>query len=88
MQGKYLHIIGVIMFDEQTTQTDQKAVSLNLSDLVMAVQAIQLASTRGAFRPEDFIEVGECYKNIVAFLAASGAVSTTPTNQQEGNQND
>ena len=77
------------MSDETTQQTAQptaqEQVSLNLSDLIMAVQAIQLASTRGAFRPEEFTEVGECYKNIVAFLAASGAVSTAPADKPQGN---
>jgi len=76
------------MSEQQTTQTDSNQVNLNLSDLVMAVQAIQLASTRGAYRPEEFTEVGKCYENIVAFLSASGAVNTAPADQPQGIQND
>jgi hypothetical protein len=73
------------MSEDQTQQPDQTQPNLNLSDLIMAVQAIQLASSRGAFRPEEFTEVGECYKNIVAFLSANGAVTTAPADQPQGN---
>jgi hypothetical protein len=92
---KYLHIIGVSMPKKQTqkvdttqvdtNQVDTNQINLQLTDLIIAVQAIQLASSRGAFKPEEFTDVGGCYERIVAFLSASGAVSTAPAEQPQGN---
>jgi hypothetical protein len=82
---KYLHNIGVIMSEEQTQQADTNQTNLQLSDLIIAIQAIQLASSRGAFRPEEFTEIGGCYERIVAFLSATGAVTTAPADQPQGN---
>lgn len=73
------------MSEEQTQQADTNQTNLQLSDLIIAIQAIQLASSRGAFRPEEFTEIGGCYERIVAFLSATGAVTTAPADQPQGN---
>ena len=67
-----------------TDQTTEQAVdasapagaqtSLQLSDILLCAQAIQLASTRGAFRAEEFTQVGGVYDRLVAFLKESGAL--------------
>jgi hypothetical protein len=57
---------------------DQGAIQLQLQDILTAAQAIALASSRGAFRAEEFSKVGAAYDNIIAFLQASGAI-TAPT---------
>jgi hypothetical protein len=66
---------------EQTNQTQTAAgetpVPLQLNDLYVCAQAIQLASTRGAFRAEEFTQVGSAFERIVAFLKASGAIAPT-----------
>jgi hypothetical protein len=71
---------------EETTNAQPQ---LNLSDLVFVLQAFQLASSRGAFKPEEFTAVGGCYERIFAFLEAQGAVKKPEqTGETQGNQND
>jgi hypothetical protein len=58
----------------ETTQEQQEPVQLQLSDLLLSAQVIQLASSRGAFKPEEFTQVGALYERIVTFLQTSGAL--------------
>jgi len=69
---------------EQVAQPDEAAVQLQLSDLMLCAQALQLASTRGAFRTEEFTQVGGVFDRITAFLKASGALSSSsaPTSDE------
>lgn len=57
---------------------------LQLSDLLLAVQAIQLASQRGAFKAEEFTTVGGMFDRITAFLRDSGVLnaSSAPTSDE------
>lgn len=72
------------------SEKDSAAPQLNLSDLVFVLQAFQLASSRGAFKPEEFSAIGGCYERLFAFLEANGAVkqpqatdaAAAPTEQQ------
>lgn len=59
--------------DQQNTEQAQN--NLGLADLVTAVQAIQLAASRGAFKVEEFSEIGGCYERLVSFLESAGAIS-------------
>lgn len=54
---------------------DQQSPNLSLADITLALQIIQVASQRGAFKTEEFAEVGGCYNRILAFLEAAGAVT-------------
>lgn len=70
---------------EQLAQPeDQVAVQLQLSDLLLCAQAVQLASTRGAFRAEEFTQIGGVFDRITTFLKASGALqsSSAPTSDE------
>jgi hypothetical protein len=69
---------------EQLSQPDEAAVQLQLSDLMLCAQALQLASTRGAFRAEEFTQIGGVFDRITAFLKASGALSSSsaPTSDE------
>lgn len=69
---------------EQVAQPDEPAVQLQLSDLMLCAQALQLASTRGAFRAEEFTQVGGVFDRITTFLKASGALasSSAPTSDE------
>jgi hypothetical protein len=70
---------------EKLAQTeDQVAVQLQLSDLLICAQALQLASTRGAFRAEEFTQIGGVFDRITTFLKASGAIasSSAPTSDE------
>ena len=72
---------------EQTAETANPEVNLQLSDLVTALQIFQLASNRGAFKPEEFTLVGGVYERLFQFLEAAGAVQkSTPENDQQGDQ--
>jgi hypothetical protein len=63
-------------------ESDNNPVQLQLSDLLLCAQALQLASTRGAFRAEEFTQIGGVFDRITAFLKASGALaSSLYTNQ-------
>lgn len=63
------------MSDDLQTQTPEaQPVQLQLADLLLAAQIIQLASARGAIKPEEFTQVGGLYERLVAFLQASGAL--------------
>lgn len=74
-------IIGAKMTDETTTEQAQP--NLGLNDLILVLQTLQLASSRGAFKPEEFTAIGGCYERIFAFLSASGAIkSSEPTPEQ------
>ena len=65
--------------DEQTTEQTQN--NLGLADLVTAVQAIQLAASRGAFKVEEFSEIGGCYERLVGFLETAGAINVNRGDQ-------
>jgi hypothetical protein len=60
--------------DTTTPATDATTVQLQIADLILAAQVVQLAATRGAFKPEEFTQVGALYERIVGFLQASGAI--------------
>ena len=63
-------------------QQEQPQVQLNLSDLVVVLETLNLASSRGAFKPEEFSTIGSCYERLFNFLLASGVIKP----QQQGDQ--
>ena len=72
---------------EVTTETTQPQVNLQLSDLVATLEIFQLASNRGAFKPEEFTTVGGVYERLYAFLESAGAVQrSAPGQDQQGDQ--
>ncbi len=72
---------------EVTTETTQPQVNLQLSDLVATLEIFQLASNRGAFKPEEFTTVGGVYERLYAFLESAGAVQrSSPGTDQQGDQ--
>jgi hypothetical protein len=62
------------MTETQPTQPEQ--VTLTLEDLNSVLQIIDVATTRGAFRPKEFTAVGTVYEKISNFL---GQVKDTAT---------
>lgn len=69
---------------QQTEAPAADAVQLQLADLLLAAQVIQLASQRGAIKPEEFTQVGGLYERLVKFLQASGALKSAdaPASEQ------
>lgn len=70
--------------EQETNQQPQ--VNLSLADLTLALQIIQVASNRNAFKPEEFEEVGGCYNRIFKFLETTGAIQRTDAQQQGDNE--
>jgi hypothetical protein len=82
------------MTDETNQPTDSTPnPQLQLTDILLAAQTIQLASSRGAFRVEEFTQVGGVYERLVGFLKDSGAIqspaaqpeATAPADSTQGN---
>ena len=58
---------------EQTQSTDQpqaQAAELTVTDLSAIKQIIDVASSRGAFKPNEMAVVGNTYTKLDAFLSA------------------
>lgn len=69
-------------------EEDQKQTTpLQVQDLVVALEAIQLASNRGAYRVEEFTAIGQAYTNLYNFLVASGVVTPQQPEQPAPEEN-
>ena len=64
------------MSEETTTP---QVAPLQSQDLIVVLEALQLASSRGAFKIEEFKTIGETYTRLYTFLVASGVI--TPQQQ-------
>jgi len=60
----------------------QTQIQLPINDMVVALQAIQLASQRGAYQPGDFSSIGGSYERIFNFLVSVGAVGAPEATQE------
>ena len=67
------------MSDDTTQTTEQpqapQGPSLQLNDLVMALQVIQASAQRGAIRADEMSTVGPLHDRLFAFLEAQGAIT-------------
>ena len=57
-------------YTEENTPAQQPA-HLSLNDLKLCVQIIDVCSSRGAFKPEEFGAVGAIHQKLTLFLAQS-----------------
>jgi hypothetical protein len=64
------------MSDQTTEQATAQQPQLQLADLLACIQIIQVASQRGAFKAEEFTQIGGVHDRIMGFLKASGALKT------------
>lgn len=56
-----------------------KQVTVPTQDLLTILSALQLVSSRGAIRPEEFVQIGTAYQNLYQFLVDLGAITPTQT---------
>ncbi len=72
------------MSEDNTTNQ----VNLQLADLVAVLEILNLASTRGAFRPNEFSAIGGVYTRLYSFCEASGAIQSPQSDEAstQGNQ--
>ena len=54
---------------------DQKQVQIPTQELLTVLSLIQLGSSRGAFRPEEFVEIGTVYQKLYSFLMDLNVIS-------------
>ena len=52
----------------QETATQEPANELNINDLNAMKVIIDIASSRGAFKPNEMVAVGQTYTKLTAFL--------------------
>jgi hypothetical protein len=71
---------------DQTTEQTVTAPQLQLADLLACVQLIQLATQRGAYKAEEFTQIGAVYDRMVSFLKDSGAIQPAPTASEPAEQ--
>jgi hypothetical protein len=67
-------------------ENQNQSAPLQVQDLVVALEAIQLASSRGAYKVEEFSAVGNAYTNLYNFLVASGVVTPQPAENSAPDQ--
>ena len=58
------------MSEEQTKTDEQQPAELTVQDLASIKQIIDVASQRGAFKPNEMMTVGQVYTKLDAFLGA------------------
>lgn len=56
-------------------ENQSRQVVVPTQELLSILSSIQLVSSRGAFRPEEFVEVGTAYQKIYDFLTDLGAIN-------------
>ena len=66
----------------------QKQVVVPTVDLLTILGTLQLASSRGAFKPEEFVQIGTAYQKLYEFLVGIGAINAGPTAQTDAPQSD
>lgn len=66
--------------------TESKQVQVPSKELLTILSSMQLASSRGAFRPEEFTEIGSAYQALYAFLVDLNVIASTPTSTETPNQ--
>ena len=71
---------------DQPATPETSQVQLNLSDLVIVLETMNLAASRGAFKPEEFATIGPCYERIFNFLLASGVIQPQQSDNKQENQ--
>ena len=54
---------------------ETRQISVPSKELLVILSSLQLASTRGAFRPEEFVEIGTAYQALYQFLVGVGVIN-------------
>ena len=70
--------------EQQQTAPEQNAADLNIQDLSAMKSIIDVASSRGAFKPAEMAMVGTVYNKLTAFLDAVTKQAEAQKAQQPG----
>jgi len=66
--------------------TESKQVQVPSKELLTILSSMQLASSRGAFRPEEFTEIGSAYQALYSFLVDLNVIAPAPAATETPNQ--
>jgi hypothetical protein len=71
------------MTDETTTPAAENATpaapaGLTIQDLLLTLQVVQVAASRGAFKADELSNVGGLYDRLFKFLESTGAIQAKP----------
>ncbi len=72
-----------------TQDTQQTQVVVPSKELLTILSTLQIASSRGAFRPEEFVEIGSAYQKLYEFLVSLKVItpqSSAPAPAEQPNQ--
>jgi|APFre7841882793_1041355.scaffolds.fasta_scaffold20037_3 hypothetical protein len=67
-------------------ENQARQVVVPTQELLSVLSSIQLASSRGSFRPEEFVEIGTAYQKIFEFLTDLGAINSSKSSNQANNE--
>jgi hypothetical protein len=65
----------------EPTNQQSNEIHIPANELLTLLGAVQLASSRGAFRPEEFKGIGTAYENLFSFLSSIGVIQGSNTAQ-------
>ena len=65
------------MSEDTTTQTSVTQEGLSISDLKLCIQIIDLCSSRGAFKPEEFQAIGHIHNKLTRFIQLASPAETS-----------
>lgn len=68
------------------TEEIKKDVSIPAKELVTLLGIIQLVSSRGVFRPEEFVDVGNAYNKLYEFLADLNVINKPNSSVQSSKE--
>ena len=68
------------------TEEIKKDVSIPAKELVTLLGIIQLVSSRGGFRPEEFVDVGNAYNKLYEFLADLNVINKPNSSVQSSKE--
>jgi len=63
---------------DQTTEQPAATSGLTIQDLLLVLQVVQVAASRGAFKADELSNVGGLYDRLFKFLDSTGAIQTKP----------
>ena len=63
------------------TEQKSKEIEIPANEILTLLSTVQLASSRGAFRPEEFKNIGTAYERLFSFLSALGVIQDSSVQQ-------
>lgn len=69
---------GIYLMSENSNSNNE--IQVPSAEILTLLSSIQLASSRGAFRPEEFASIGSAYEKLLSFLTDIGVLKN-PNNK-------